>query len=641
MRLFLNTLSAVAVAAATITTAIAQDEATTDIVVTATRIPQSVDSIGSSVSLLDAKTLETRQTPSLIDLLRTVPGVSVARNGGVGTVSSVFIRGAESAQTVVLIDGVKLNDPSSPGGGYDFGTLLLNDIDRVEVVRGAQSVLWGSQAIGGVVNLISRTPTSDPRAAIHVEGGSFGTADFRGDASGAIGPVAASAGLGWYRTDGVSALARDAGGEEADGFNRFAANAAVRVTIAEPLSIDLRGWYSDSETEIDGFLSVPPFSGTDTAQFNSSKQWVGYAGANLVLLDGRFTNRLGYSRTKVERGNFDPEGATVETFTGDGENERLDYQGGFDFGGGIRADFGLEREVSRYATSSFGGPEARARARLDSGFVQLGASPVDGLNLSVGARHDNHDRFGGNTSLAANLAYTPNGGATLVRASYGEGFKVPSLFQLLDPTFGNARLRPETAAGWDAGVTQKLADDRIILSATWFQRTTRDQIGYIGCPRINPTGICIERPSGTYDNVERSRARGVEATATFSPSTRASIQGGYSYIDANDQTSGLRLLRRPVHSGFIVGDISLESGLALGTTLTFTGQSDDVDFDAFPSRRVKLDSYILVDVRASLPVGDQVSVFARAENLFDEQYESVLRAGTLGRGVYAGVKVGF
>ena len=185
-----------------------------DIVVTATRTPQPVERVGQSITVIDSAELERRQTNQVADVLRTVPGVTVARNGGPGTVASVFIRGAESEQTVALIDGIKLNDPSSPGGGFFFGNLLTGNIERIEVLRGPSSVLWGSQAIGGVVNMITRQPTDDLAVNLRGEYGYRDTGQLVGNISGKAGPLSASVGAGWFRTDGISAFSEARGGTE-------------------------------------------------------------------------------------------------------------------------------------------------------------------------------------------------------------------------------------------------------------------------------------------------------------------------------------------------------------------------------------------------------------------------------------------
>lgn len=619
----------------------AQDTGETDlsepvIVVTANRTPQPIERIGQSVTVIDAPELERRQTQTVADVLRTVPGVTIARNGGIGTSTSVFIRGADSDQTVALIDGVKLNDPSSPGGGFNFGNLLVGNIERIEVLRGPSSVLWGSQAIGGVINMITRQPTEDLTVNLRAEYGYRDTGQVVGNIAGKTGPLSASAGAGWFQTDGISAFSEARGGVEKDGYENFGANANVNLALADWLSVDARGWYSDGRVNIDGF-PPPSFSLADVNEEARTREIVGYTGVNAALFDGRFRNRLGFAYTDTRRRNISRQGVPTETFAGNGRNERFEYQGVFDVSEGWQATAGLERETSRFTSSSNGATPSIGRARIDSIYGQLVATPMTGLMLTGGLRHDDHNRFGGATTFGASGVFTPGQRGTTFRASYAEGFKAPSLFQL-QSNFGNQLLRPERSKGWDAGVTQVLLDGGLTASATYFRRDSNDLIIFISCP-LPRSGICANRPSGTYDNVSRARAAGVEIGLTLRPVEALRVQANYTYTDASNRSPGnanfgRQLVRRPQHSMTALIDYRWPFGLETGATLTHVGRSFD---NAANTTRIQ--GYVLADLRAAYPVTDRIDVYGRVENLFDEQYETILRYGTPGRAAYAGVRV--
>jgi vitamin B12 transporter len=641
MRNFLTVTSISLIALACGTSASAQDRpddqvATPVIVVTANRTAQPIERVGQSVTVIDDAELQRRQTQTVADVLRTVPGVSIARNGGVGTSTSVFIRGADSDQTVALIDGVKLNDPSSPGGGFNFGNLLIGNIERIEVLRGPSSVLWGSQAIGGVVNMITRAPTEDLSVNLRGEYGYRNTGQIVGNIAGKAGPLSASAGAGWFRTDGISAFSEARGGVEKDGYENFGANANLNLALADWLSVDARGWYSDGRVNIDGF-PPPTFALGDVNEESRTREIVAYTGVNAALFEGRFRNRLGYAYTDTRRRNTALDGPPTETFAGNGRNERFEYQGVFDFAQGWQATGGLERETSRFSSSSFGAPASIGRARIDSIYGQLVATPLTGLTLTGGLRHDDHDRFGGATTFGASGVFTPGASGTTLRASYAEGFKAPSLFQL-QSDFGNQLLRPERSKGWDAGVTQKLIGGSIEASATYFRRDSTDLIIFISCPAPR-TGICTDRPFGTYDNVSRARAEGVELGLALRPVEALRVQANYTYTDATNRSPGnanfgRQLVRRPQHSLTTLIDYRWSFGLETGVTLTHVGASFD---NANNSRKVE--GYVLADLRASFPVTDRIDVYGRIENLFDEQYETIFRFGTFGRAGYAGVRL--
>lgn len=602
------------------------------IVVTANRTARPIDTVGQAITVLDTATIEQRQSVTVADLLRQTPGVSVARNGGIGGVTSVFIRGAESDQTVALIDGVKINDPSSPGGGFNFGELLIGNIARIEVLRGAESVLWGSQAIGGVVNMITRQPTEALTVNARGEGGWHGTGQGVANVAGRVGPVSASLGGGYFTTEGTSAAAV---GTERDGYRNYGANGSVNIALADAVSVDLRGFYSNGRADYDGF-APPTFAFGDTREYSETEQWVGYGGLNVALFDGKFRNRFAYARTQVNRATFDAAQTPAETFRARGRNERLEYQGNVDLNDAVRATFGAEREVSRLFTDGFGAV-SNARARIWGVYGQLSVMPVTGLTVSGGVRHDDHDRFGGATTASASGAYTPNGGNTVLRASYSEGYKVPSLYQLFGD-YGNRTLRPERSHGWDAGVTQRALDGAVEASATWFHRTSTDLISFVSCA-AGAGGICTNRPFGTYDNIARARAQGLELALALHPVEALTVSGAYTYLDAQNRSPGSAsfgraLARRPSQSVTMNADYRWPIGLTTGATVTAVGDSLDAS-----APRGRLDGYVLADARVSFPLGEHVELYGRVENLFGERYQTAAGYGTPGRAAYGGVRL--
>ncbi|HEY0269718.1 MAG TPA: TonB-dependent receptor [Sphingomonas sp.] len=603
------------------------------IVVTAGRFAQPLSQVGQSITVFDGDAIRRLQAVTPLDLLRETPGVAIAQNGGIGTTASVFIRGAESDQTVALIDGVKINDPSSPGGGFDFGSLLVGNIDRIEVLRGPSSVLWGSQAIGGVVNLITRQPTATLAVNARVEGGSFGTAQGVANLSDTFGPLSMSVGGGYFRTDGISAYD---GGTERDGDRNYGGNASFNLALTDAISIDLRGYYARSRTDFDGF-APPTYTFGDDREYGISREFVGYAGLNAALFDGRFRNRLSFGYTDTNRRNFDPASDPSETFLGKGRTERIEYQGIVDIAGWAHATFGAEHEHSRFLTGGDGSTDI-GHEDIDSGYAQAVVTPIAGFTATGGVRYDRHSQFGGHTSLSGSAVYTPNAGGTTLRASYTEGFKAPSLYQLLGD-YGNAALRPETSKGWDAGVTQKALDGRFEASATYFRHRSRDLIDFVDC--IDQTGICANRPFGTYDNVARARVQGVELMVTLKPVDALRVTASYTYLDARDRspggdTYGDRLARRPDNSITVNADYAWAFGLSTGATVTHVSSSFNDD-----ANTTRLQGYVLTGLRASYPIGRHLEVYGRIDNLFDVRYETIYQYGQPGRAAYGGVRLSY
>lgn len=608
------------------------------VIVTATRTQQPLTHVGQSVSVIDSAAIVRLQSDTVLDLLRTLPGLSIVRNGGIGGTASVFIRGAESDQTVALIDGVKLNDPASPGGGFNFGNLLSGNIARIEVLRGSQTVLWGSQAIGGVVNLITTQPNEVLKGDMRAEFGWRNTRQIIGNVSQKFGRLAVSLGAGDFRTDGISAFSEQRGGRERDGYRNSGAHAAVAVTLSDAASLDLRGWYSDSKADIDGF-APPTFAFGDTREYSRTRELVGYSALNVTLLDGRLRNRLAAAYTRIQRANFDPDGFLFNTFDGSGRNTRFEYQGTLDISKLLYSTFGAEIERSRYTTVSFGGAPRRGEARIDSVYAEIVAQPLTGLTTIAGLRHDRHDEFGGKSSASASLAWTPNEGATLLRASYSEGFKAPTLYQL-QSEYGNGLLRPETARGGDVGITERWLAGKLEAGITGFRRDSRELVSFISC--FAPlTGICAGRPFGTYDNVARAQATGVEATLIWRPLAALTLQTHYSQIRTENRSPGSssfgkQLVRRPQETASALLDYHWSLGLETGLTLTHVGASFD---NATNTRRI--DAYNLVDLRLAWPLTPRFTLQARVENLLDKQYETSYSYGAPGRALYAGLRFAY
>jgi vitamin B12 transporter len=614
---------------------------TGSIVVTATRLATPLDQVPASITVLDKAAIDRSQDMGVTEILLRTPGVSISRNGGYGTATSLRIRGAESDQTVVVIDGVKLNDPSSTGGGYNFANLLTGDVSRIEVLRGPQSTLWGSQAIGGVVNIVTPLPEKDLEGSFDVEAGSRQTVSGRAALGGKTGPVTWRIGAQTFTTDGISAIAPGFGGGEKDGYTNRSLSGRVEIALADGVSVDLRSYYSRGNTDIDGFAG-------DSQEFGLNRDFVGYAGLNVALFDGRFHNRFGFGYTDTERNNYDPTLEQTNTFAAAGRNERLEYQGSFTFTDTVTALFGAENERSRFRSVSpspfLADPipdPARGKAEITSFYGELKVQPVSGLTVTGGVRHDDHSRYGGRTLLSAGGIWVlPTG--TVLRASYGEGFKAPSLYQLFSE-YGNSALNPEKSHGWEAGVEQRVLDGAITFGATYFERTSTDQIIFASCDFPSTLPICFIPGTsinrfGYYDNVARTEAHGIEAKVAAKLFDGLTIDGNYSWTVAEDRSTGSFtfgnwLPRRPRDTAN--GSISYEwpFGLTTGAAIRWSGKSYD---NASNARR--LDDYTLVDLRAEFAVSSTFSFFARAENLFDEKYMTAYRYGTLGRSIYAGIR---
>jgi len=611
------------------------------IIVTATRVATPADQVPASVTVLDKAMIDRTQDIGVSELLLRTPGVTLSRNGGYGTATSLRIRGAETDQTVVVIDGVKLNDPSSPGGGYNFANLLVGDATRIEVLRGPQSTLWGSQAIGGVVNIVTALPEKPLEASFDVETGSRQTVSARMALGGKSGPLSWRIGGQSFTTDDISAIAPAFGGKEADGYTNRGVSGRAELAITSEISVDLRSYYSSGRTDIDA-------TSGDSPEYTLNREFVGYAGLNVALLDGRFRNRFGYGYTDTNRDNYNPAFARPQTFDSAGRNERLEYQGNFVIADGWTALFGAENEKSRFRSvsppASLATPipaPARGSAEITSFYGQLSVQPISGLTLTGSVRNDDHSRFGSRTLFSAGgVRVLPT--HTVIRASYGEGFKAPTLYQLFS-NFGNTALDPEQAHGWEAGAEQRLLGGKLSFGATWFERKTSNQIIFNSCTATSTLPLCFQpgttiRRSGYYQNVSQAEAHGVEVQVASRLFDGLTIDGNYSWMVSEDKSPGTAtfgkwLPRRPRNTAN--GSISYVWGFGLTTSaaVRWAGHSFD---NASNSQR--LEGYTLVDLRAEYALSSTFHLFARVENLFNEDYMTAYRYGTLGRSVYAGFR---
>lgn len=605
-----------------ITVADLRDDA---IVVTATGAEQRVDKSGQAITTILREEIEQRQTSSVAELLAQTPGITISRNGGPGQTAAVRIRGAEDSHALVLIDGVRVNDPGAPAGAFDFGNLSIGNIDRIEVLRGPNSVPWGSAAIGGVVNIVTGSAQG---LRANAEYGSRNAAQFVAQGGTRIGPVTASVGGGYFTDDGISAFK---GGQEPDPFRRWALNGRAGVELGRNLILDLRGWYADSKVSFDGF-PPPTYAFADTRQYSKTRQSGSYVGLDLTT--GPVKHRLAFTMGDTARDSIDPDNS-FNNFISRGRSERIEYRADADISAGVRAVVGAEHEWTRFRDAF-----DRYSTRATSGYAQLVVTPADPVTLTGGVRVDDYKTYGTKATASANAAWRI-GGDTIVRAAYGEGFKAPSLFQLysfygkpigsgIDP------LQPETARSYEIGIEQNMLHGVLRFGLTVFRRDTRNQINFVNCP--NPTdALCATKPFGYYDNIDRSRAEGLESFVALRPSDALTLTANYTLTDARNRVTNKRLLRRPLHS--FNASIDWSGPLKLGADLHVVSDSRDLDFVSFMP--TSLDGYALVTLRAALPLQNGIELYGRVENLLNARYETVSGYGTPRRSAYLGVRVRF
>lgn len=590
------------------------------ITVIATGSETALSKTGQPVTVITADEIQSIQGPDITRVLERVPGLTITRNGGPGSFTGVRLRGSDAEQVLVLVDGVRLEDVSAPSGGFDFGTLTPGGIERIDVLRGSNSIVWGSAAIGGVIAVQSRDLNGIEASAELGANDSY-LADAAAGISSDFGALTLNG--GYSRSDGVSTAAA---GTEPDGFRQWRVGGRGRVNLTQDLAIVATARYADTRTDIDGY-PAPNYTFADTPEYQTTRQASGrvglrYTGSNLTL-------NTGFALSDTKRDYYDPTFGTDPSYGYKGRSERVDLTGRLNLPASFTLDFGGDSEWTRFS-STF---DAEAKANLTSGHALLGWS-TDRASLAAGVRVDDHSRFGTAWTFGTNGSFGLVENLRL-RASYGEGFKAPTLYQLLS-NYGNAALNPERSKSYDAGLEWGAPYGKLHAAVTVFRRDSRNLITFVSCASLN---ACATRPFGLYDNVGLARAQGVEAELGALPTDTLHLQAAYTYLETENRTRGTAnfgkdLARRPAHALTLSSDwTSPLAGLTLGADLRLVGDSFD---NASNTRR--LDGYALTTVRASFPLTEKVELYGRVENVFDVNYQTVADYGTWGRSAYIGIR---
>ena len=570
---------------------------------------QSVSTIGSAASVITSDDIRIGQYAFAADALREAPGVTIARNGAYGGFASARLRGGSSGQTLVVIDGVVVNDVAAPQGGFNFANLDVADMERIEILRGPQSLIWGADAIGGVIHV--RTRSDGPPLSAFAEGGARGTA--RGGAtsfaSGANAFLRAT--VSGIATDGVS---RAAAGVEADEYRSIAASLTAGVDISANAALRVTARASDSHAEIDGF-PPPLFTLADTAEAEDSRDFA--IAAQISHFSGEdFEGALSLSFNGIRRRNDDN---GVETFTANGERANAHYWGVAHVTAQVRLTAGAEYE---HAAADVSGVDESATAGGFFALVEI--EPRKGFILSAGARRDEFSNFEGATTSRVAAVWTiaeSETGATRFRASWGQGYRAPTLFELNFDQFGvipNPDLRPERANGVDVGVEQTFEGRRGLIRATYFRQRVKDQIDF-------------DFAGSGFFNISRVRSEGVEAEGSIDLASGVTVRGAYAFIDAKDATTGAPILRTARHSGSATLTVSLLDPLSVSLRATFNGRESD-----FPAPN---DPFTKFDVMASYAFSDAIEIYGRVDNAADKDYQDVSGFREPGRSLFAGLRI--
>lgn len=607
-----------------------------DIIVTATRIEEPAKEVASSVTVITEKEIESKKAKTVLEVLKGIPGLDITQSGGFGQLTDIFIRGAKPEHTLVMIDGVEMNDPMSPGRSYDLAHLSVDNIERIEIVRGPQSTLYGSDAIGGVINIITKKGEGKPKLFISGEGGTYNTFREAAGLSGGTKWVNYSFGISRLDTKGFSAAHEKYGNTEKDGHENTSLSARVGFTPTENLDIDFIVRYIDAKTDLDAGGGR---GGDDPNYVSDSKQLFLRTQGGLLLFNGLWEQKLGFSLTNHNRDYRDDKDAQHPDDSSrgfyDGKMWKVDWQHNLYLHKTNTLTIGVEYEEERgeseYSWESAWGPGKsvfpKKSANTKGAYIQDKIALYESFFATFGIRLDDHSRFGSETTYRIAPAYLFKKTGTKIKATYGTGFKAPSLYHLYAPAtawgpIGNENLKPEKSKGWDVGIEQYLFQDRLAVGVTYFRNDFEDLIDF-------------DWAKG-YINIAKAKTEGVEIFASVRPVEDLTVRVGYTYTDTEDKETGQRLLRRPLNKGSLnLNYLFLKKGIA-NLDVIYVGKRDD--WVPYPQRG-NANDYTLVNLAASFDISKNIQVFGRVENLLDKKYEEVWGYGTPGFSIFGGIKL--
>lgn len=601
----------------------APESAPESVIVSATRLATPELQVASSVSVITADDIAARQQRSLPDILQDVPGLNIVRTGGPGGQTALFMRGTNSNHTKVLVDGIDVSDPSSTNAGFDFAQFLTQDIEKVEVLRGPQSGLYGSDAIGGVINIITKSGQGPAQLAAAAEGGSFETFNQSGSASGSVDGFHYNANLEHFHSGATAVTPLDllAPGEHRndDYYDNKTASTKLGYDVVENLDLGFVARYTDTHlrSTSDDFSSFPSFPAAAQSRFMTTEYYT-RATAHLLLFDGFLEQTLGFAYTRKRTSDLEP--ASPEILN-TGSRSKLDWQGALKFSPVETLVLGAE-----HARDAIG--NSLAANKIDSGYAELQSQWFAGLFSALNVRYDKNALFGSKVTFRVAPTYVLAATGTKLKASVGSGFKAPTLSELYQDFppffFANPNLKPETSTGYDVGVEQAVAGEAARAGVTYFYNRMRNLI--------------VDNADFTsYANIGSAHSDGVESFAVYEPIKTLALRVDYTYTQATDDVLNQELLRRPRHKASLNANWHATQAFSANATLLTVSSWIDGNRD-FSVPRLTANGYTIVNLAANFDVNSHLSVFGRIDNLFDRHFQNPVGFLQPTLGAFAGVR---
>lgn len=609
-----------------------------EVVVTATRTPATVVQVGgSSVTVITAQEIEAKQQLTVEEVLKSAPGLTVVANGGLGTNTSVFIRGADAKNTLVLVDGIMFNDPSEANRGANLANLTTDNIERIEIVRGPMSVLYGSNATAGVINIITKKGIGRPGYYLGGEAGSYGTWKSYGGASGAEERFNYALNLsrteaqGFSTADDKNDRIPHANGttSEKDGWRNSTFSGKVGFSLTPVFDVSAVARYMDSRVDLDspvsGYLQDNKV-GSPKDKYIDSKELLSKFNLHNKSMNKQLDADLYYQHTGKERNIITDSGRSLYN----GDSSEVGWQGTVTLFTANTVTLGLSYFAEQMDSSGDATVIGKQTANVTSSWLQDQISLGESMNVVVGARLDDHDRFGSAETYRISPSYMFAATGTTLKGAYGTGFRAPSLFELYAPVYGDSTLEAEKSTGWDAGIEQELLGENLTVGITYFQTSFDNLIQFDSTTSkyIQATG--------------ESTSQGVESFVRLNPSGSLEVTLAYTYTDTED-AKGTRLTRRPLNKASLSTAYRFSEKLRTNVELIWFGERDEnaTAKDKDGNRVYTLAPYTLVNLTGSYALTASLDVYGRIDNLFNEQYEEAWSYATPGLSCYGGLKYHF
>ena len=575
--------------------------------VKAVRSSANIYQTGSSIDVITSDEIFNKGYSFVSEALESLGGINVSQSGAFGGTSYARIRGASSGQTLVLIDGVKVNDASSPDGAFDFSNLQTFNIERIEVLKGSQSTLWGSDAIGGLINIVTKDFQMGPKYNFFIETGSHETLKLGANIYFSNNENNFQISAFEHKSKGISKAEENDGNFEKDGFGSRSFLFKGKLNLYD-ITYSTNINYSESDIDFDSYGFITGVKDGDENAKSNHLNWT--MSVKKSVLEGKLDSILTYARSSIDR-KYSLNGR--QNFSAEGKRDFIRYTGNYSFSPTNFLTFGLEKEETKVLTDSIS---------TKSLFLLYELKPLKKLGISLGLRSDKKNNDSKKNTMKITGFYDL-GNDWFFRSNWGEGFKLPTIFQstffCCGAVTANKSIKPESSEGYEVGFEYTSKDKGVTFGITYFNQDIINQIDF-------------SFALGVYENIKRVSTEGFELNLGYNKSENFNISGSYSFLEAKDSL-GVSLIRIPKSKASIDFSYTISSDSRFFFQINYNGREKDT--------RVTLEEWIRADLTFIQNLKNDLVFFTKIKNIFNESYQDIYGYGTEGTSVYLGVKVNY